>query len=307
MRWYPPSHSNSTYYFAYVPSTSISNGPYYLRQTIQPFHSRTKCDSQKNEVKQNGIETSQTEPHRSAAVDGKNLAKSELFARGMSKHEGFHLPKRLWVTLSFAMMFLLGVPIWWKSTEIYRAELPYEEIEHWNERKAYDEPFRVMLDLYVPPSWNNENSKSILSNALREYETQSSEALYAIHYQSSLFPMSDLSPLSEYSCDAVHGRIEQMNPTNNGRYAFVSVPVDATQNLPKFTICPTRVVLMRMEKDSNTQESENWLRSVAEIAARKLISSPNTEDKVCCLYLRDIVNLFIFTYSGDVGSEENPV
>uniref|UniRef100_A0A7S4HKN8 GPI transamidase component PIG-S n=1 Tax=Vannella robusta TaxID=1487602 RepID=A0A7S4HKN8_9EUKA len=197
----------------------------------------------------------------------------------MSKHEGFHLPKRLWVTLSFAMMFLLGVPIWWKSTEIYRAELPYEEIEHWNERKAYDEPFRVMLDLYVPPSWNNENSKSILSNALREYETQSSEALYAIHYQSSLFPMSDLSPLSEYSCDAVHGRIEQMNPTNNGRYAFVSVPVDATQNLPKFTICPTRVVLMRMEKDSNTQESENWLRSVAEIAARKLISSPNTEDK----------------------------
>ena len=32
------------------------------------------------------------------------------------------------VILSFVITILLGVPVWWKLTEVYRANLPHEQI-----------------------------------------------------------------------------------------------------------------------------------------------------------------------------------
>lgn len=37
--------------------------------------------------------------------------------------------KRLFLTISVVFSFLLGVPFWWKSTEVYRAPLPFTAIE----------------------------------------------------------------------------------------------------------------------------------------------------------------------------------
>uniref|UniRef100_A0A7I4AHX5 GPI transamidase component PIG-S n=1 Tax=Physcomitrium patens TaxID=3218 RepID=A0A7I4AHX5_PHYPA len=37
--------------------------------------------------------------------------------------------KRLFITFSVVFFFLLGVPFWWKSTEVYRAPLPFSAIE----------------------------------------------------------------------------------------------------------------------------------------------------------------------------------
>ncbi|KAG0591319.1 hypothetical protein KC19_1G166500 [Ceratodon purpureus] len=37
--------------------------------------------------------------------------------------------KRLFITFSVVLCFLLGVPFWWKSTEVYRAPLPFSAIE----------------------------------------------------------------------------------------------------------------------------------------------------------------------------------
>lgn len=37
--------------------------------------------------------------------------------------------KRLLITLSVVLSFLLGTPVWWKSTEVYRSPLPFAAIE----------------------------------------------------------------------------------------------------------------------------------------------------------------------------------
>jgi len=37
--------------------------------------------------------------------------------------------KRLWIFLFFIVCALSGVPVWWTSTKIYRADLPFEQIE----------------------------------------------------------------------------------------------------------------------------------------------------------------------------------
>ena len=39
--------------------------------------------------------------------------------------------RRLIIT-SFFIIILLGVPLWWKTTEVYRAQLPFTEIEEWS-------------------------------------------------------------------------------------------------------------------------------------------------------------------------------
>lgn len=41
--------------------------------------------------------------------------------------------------LSFwAVVILLGLPVWWKTTAIYRAELPLQDMTDWAEGKVCD-------------------------------------------------------------------------------------------------------------------------------------------------------------------------
>lgn len=191
--------------------------------------------------------------------------------------------KRLWVTLSFAFVFLLGVPIWWKSTEIYRAELPYQEIENWNRLEIYNEPFHVKLDVYLPSSWiqsKNEHVKT-LSNLLESEKLKDQENSCQIKYQVDILSNSDLS--SQTTCENVENWMkEKGNKSQNGRYSFVSV--NNPTHDKKFIICPSRIVLMNMDQNENSRtQIISWLRSISEITARRLVSSPNTEEKVSFL------------------------
>lgn len=35
----------------------------------------------------------------------------------------------MWAAISFAVMLIvIGIPLWWKTTEVHRATLPYDEI-----------------------------------------------------------------------------------------------------------------------------------------------------------------------------------
>jgi len=40
------------------------------------------------------------------------------------------------VILSVWAVVLLGLPLWWKTTRVYRAELPYDSIDQWNQWKV---------------------------------------------------------------------------------------------------------------------------------------------------------------------------
>ncbi|KAL1918591.1 uncharacterized protein VTP21DRAFT_2613 [Calcarisporiella thermophila] len=56
--------------------------------------------------------------------------------------------RRRLVVLSFWAVIILGIPLWWKTTEVYRAPLPFAEIEEWS-HKTCDMRFPVHLRLHI--------------------------------------------------------------------------------------------------------------------------------------------------------------
>lgn len=40
------------------------------------------------------------------------------------------------MVLAFWSVVLLGLPFWWKTTEVYRANLPFAEIDAWQTRQV---------------------------------------------------------------------------------------------------------------------------------------------------------------------------
>jgi phosphatidylinositol glycan class S len=40
------------------------------------------------------------------------------------------------VVFAFWSVVLLGLPFWWKTTEVYRASLPFSEIDSWQIKQA---------------------------------------------------------------------------------------------------------------------------------------------------------------------------
>lgn len=40
------------------------------------------------------------------------------------------------VVFAFWSVVLLGLPFWWKTTEVYRANLPFSEIDAWQNKQV---------------------------------------------------------------------------------------------------------------------------------------------------------------------------
>ncbi|CCX13587.1 phosphatidylinositol-glycan biosynthesis class S protein [Pyronema domesticum] len=58
---------------------------------------------------------------------------------------------RSWVVLSFwSVVLLLGVPLWWCTTSIYRAPLPLNEMQSWANGRACRAEFPLLVDVEAP-------------------------------------------------------------------------------------------------------------------------------------------------------------
>ncbi|KAL9623049.1 MAG: hypothetical protein Q9160_002563 [Pyrenula sp. 1 TL-2023] len=58
---------------------------------------------------------------------------------------------RSWVIASFwTVILLLGLPVWWKTTSIYRAELPLQDIASWASGTACSPVFPLQIWIYAP-------------------------------------------------------------------------------------------------------------------------------------------------------------
>ncbi|KAG0035105.1 hypothetical protein BGZ81_000659 [Podila clonocystis] len=53
------------------------------------------------------------------------------------------------VLLSVWTVVLLGLPLWWKTTRVYRAELPYQDIEQWSQWKACEPVFPIRVQFHL--------------------------------------------------------------------------------------------------------------------------------------------------------------
>jgi hypothetical protein len=76
---------------------------------------------------------------------------------------------RVQVIVSFTLLVLIGVPVWWNTTNVYRAQLPHSEIQEWNTKKLqgislYNFPIQINLHLLQPKVFL---SKYYLSSLIR--------------------------------------------------------------------------------------------------------------------------------------------
>ncbi|KAL2130074.1 hypothetical protein VTI74DRAFT_6931 [Chaetomium olivicolor] len=110
--------------------------------------------------------STQQPPENGAAVSSPAAAAGPVTASNGTKTKKQPPPekqsdirRRSLVILSFWLIVLcLGLPIWWKTTTIYRADLPLQEMLDWSDGKAC----RPVFPLHI----------SIQANALQEQEAQ---------------------------------------------------------------------------------------------------------------------------------------
>ena len=178
------------------------------------------------------------------------------------------------MTLAFLGMFVVGAPVWWKSTEIYRAELPYEDITRLYQERGFSQPFPIELHLFLWPSQFSGQEELF---GQRIAVAQRRDALGDAREEFRLRTHSSYTPLpSNSSCEEVDRWLEGQE-RRNGVYSFVGLQQGNREDT-QFTICPSGTVLMRQRGEGGSEQS--WIESAAEIGARMLVSSPSTEDKV---------------------------
>lgn len=65
----------------------------------------------------------------------------------------------MWAALSFAIILLgIGIPLWWKTTEVYRVSLPYSRIDGLNQND-----WRITTNVFVYTKDHSETRARILS------------------------------------------------------------------------------------------------------------------------------------------------
>lgn len=65
-------------------------------------------------------------------------------------YEQTQVKNRLHIIGSIWLVFLFGIPIWWKTTEVYRASLPYKEVQKWSSPSSLNMQFSISLSYIIP-------------------------------------------------------------------------------------------------------------------------------------------------------------
>jgi phosphatidylinositol glycan class S len=77
--------------------------------------------------------------------------KSYLIKGGSSLNMSLAKVTRL-VVFAFWSFVLLGLPFWWKTTEVYRANLPFAEIDAWQSKQVQTRKTHSLI--YLTQSFN---------------------------------------------------------------------------------------------------------------------------------------------------------
>jgi len=79
-------------------------------------------------------------------------------------YEKHQVSNRLHIIGSIWLVFLIGIPIWWKTTEVYRASLPYKEVQKWQDPNSLYINFSIQLSYILP----NNVGKNIDTDSLNK-------------------------------------------------------------------------------------------------------------------------------------------
>ncbi|GJJ67840.1 GPI-anchor transamidase subunit S [Entomortierella parvispora] len=87
---------------------------------------------------------------------------------------------RRMVLLSIWIAILLGFPLWWKTTRVYRAELPFDEVEQWSQWSSCRPAFPLKINVHLsdavslPGSVNpQQQHEAIVSEIINKVQSSS--------------------------------------------------------------------------------------------------------------------------------------
>lgn len=105
---------------------------------------------------------------------------------------------RMWSAISFSLLILgVGIPLWWKTTEVYRVALPFQEIDELQQIKP-----RVLVNLSVHARDSNrvlELKSAFASSRLFDVRLTPGESDYALRSVAELEEMEAKSSTAESS------------------------------------------------------------------------------------------------------------
>ncbi|KAI8143817.1 phosphatidylinositol-glycan biosynthesis class S protein [Fennellomyces sp. T-0311] len=87
------------------------------------------------------------------------------------------------VLASFWAFFLIGLPFWWKTTEVYRANLPFAEIEAWHTGQSCNFVFPTTFVIHIPQSVpiGHDRAETLQQRLSTQFNQRSSCAAFPIH------------------------------------------------------------------------------------------------------------------------------
>ncbi|ORZ10545.1 phosphatidylinositol-glycan biosynthesis class S protein [Absidia repens] len=165
------------------------------------------------------------------------------------------------VLLAFWCVVLLGVPFWWKTTEVYRAHLPFDEIDSWQTRSEATFTLPTTLSLFVPLWLFSEidNGDSIhsmtssLESALtKEFQDISFCATFPIKVQLKSWSTEELTQ------ESVDSLLQQHTNAPVGQYSYYLhssniQPSKSNQEVANIIVGKDRTSVIRL----HTMDQEN--------------------------------------------------
>ncbi|RHZ83249.1 hypothetical protein Glove_99g319 [Diversispora epigaea] len=212
-----------------------------------------------------------------------------------------HEKIRRLIMLSIWVIILIGLPLWWKTTEIYRAQLPFAEIEEWSKkREKLDIKFSTHFSLFIATNvleGNNNLDFKNLDVRLKESITSKYNFIYSKHdvintSKSIQFPVKfKIKEWNEWK-DVLKEdfNLGQLNFTSkNGKYAFYILPGNNENQKTKVLVGNQRQAIVQIEQIEhwNIDFIEKTISNIIfnlflpeQIATKKFILEPSTEANV---------------------------
>ncbi|KAI5925677.1 phosphatidylinositol-glycan biosynthesis class S protein [Camillea tinctor] len=120
-----------------------------------------------------------------------------------------HIRRRSFIIASFwAIVLFLGLPIWWKTTTIYRADLPLGEMMDWADGKACSPEFPIRVAIDAPDVQANE-AESLVRETQQTLDAMKDFPGHRIRLEIPETPMDRAASLNPNSNTALVIRLKQ--------------------------------------------------------------------------------------------------
>ncbi|ORX50945.1 hypothetical protein DM01DRAFT_1308060 [Hesseltinella vesiculosa] len=154
----------------------------------------------------------------------------------------------LQVILAFWCVVLLGVPFWWKTTNVYRAHLPYHDIDTWQTRNASTFQLPTTINIHVPR----------VSLQLPHLEEK---LMQAFQSPCATFPLAVQWKVMDVSAPDDDSTLDQPSNTTVGQYNFY-IDTSVSQGPVQVQMGSDRKCFIRLHTDADPAILDQTLSSL---------------------------------------------